>query len=211
MAAGITRKKPPELLTVEEQYFCFNEQDASTGDWTTTFDEEVIEYPTVVDVTVTENADAWTDWASGQDYASESLISYADLETSNIAVDDAMIERLRGNTVDGGVVLGGGAANRPYFAYGISKLNADGTRDMRWYPKCKLVESDDTAQTSGESHSVQELGLTVRAFGFNDHQDKYVRVLTSESAMARMTKAAFFAAPLLTKADVVAALPSSGG
>jgi hypothetical protein len=81
--------------------------------------------------------------------------------------------------------------------------------DMRWYPKCKLVDNSDATQTSTDSHSDQTDSLTIRAYGFDATQNQEVKVLTAETANAGITEAAFFAAPVMT-IDAVKALRTNG-
>jgi hypothetical protein len=90
-------------------------------------------------------------------------------------------------------------------------IKKDGTRNMKWFPKCKLTENTDATATSSDSHSDQNDTLTIRAYGFDADQNQDVSCLTSETANAGITEDAFFAAPLLTVAAVKALRGVTGG
>lgn len=201
---AITEKRPPTKYTVGAQYICFNEDpewDASE------FETDVIKLPTVVDVTAADNSDSYQSYASGEVYESDTIVTYKELSVTQLAFDEKTIARMKGDTVDEGIIMSGGVKTRPYFAYGLPIIKKDGTMDMRWYPKCKLVDNSDATATSTDSHSDQTDSLTIRAYGFDATQNQEVKVLTAETANAGITEAAFFAAPVLTVAAAKALRP----
>lgn len=192
---AITEKRPSTKYTVGAQYICFNED----PEWDSSeFETDVIKLPTVVDVTVADNSDSYQSYASGEVYESDTIVTYKELSVTQLAFDEKTIARMKGDTVDEGIIMSGGIKTRPYFAYGVPIIKKDRTMDMRWYPKCKLVDNSDATATSTDSHSDQTDSLTIRAYGFDATQNQEVKVLTGETANAGITEAAFFAAPILT-------------
>ena len=142
---AITEKRPSTKYTVGAQYICFNEDpewDASE------FETDVIKLPTVVDVTAADNSDSYQSYASGEVYESDTIVTHKELSVTQLAFDEKTIARMKGDTVDEGIIMSGGVKTRPYFAYGVPIIKKDGTRDMRWYPKCKLVDNSDSTATS---------------------------------------------------------------
>lgn len=201
---AITEKRPSTKYTVGAQYICFNED----PEWDSSeFETDVIKLPTVVDVTVADKSDSYQSYASGEVYESDTIVTYKELSVTQLAFDEKTIAKMKGDTVDEGIIMSGGVKTRPYFAYGVPIIKKDGTRDMRWYPKCKLVDNSDATATSTDSHSDQTDSLTIRAYGFDATQNQEVKVLTGETANAGITEAAFFAAPILTVAAAKALRP----
>ena len=201
---AITEKRPSTKYTVGAQYICFNED----PEWDSSeFETDVIKFPTVVNVTVADNSDSYQSYASGEVYESDTIVTYKELSVTQLAFDEKTIARMKGDTVDEGIIMSGGVKTRPYFAYGLPIIKKDGTMDMRWYPKCKLVDNSDATATSTDSHSDQTDSLTIRAYGFDATQNQEVKVLTGETANAGITEAAFFAAPVLTVAAAKALRP----
>lgn len=202
---AITEKRPSTKYTVGAQYICFN----TDPDWdAASFETDVTKLPTVVDVGVADNSDSYQSYASGAVYDSDTLVTYKEISVTQLAFDEATIAKMKGDTIDSGIILSGGIKTRPFFAYGVPIIKKDKTMDMRWYPKCKLVDNSDATATSTDSHSDQTDSLTIRAYGFDDTQNQEVKVLTSETANAGITEAAFFAAPVLTVTAAKALRPT---
>lgn len=194
---AITEKKPSTKYTVGAQYICFNtDPDWDPGD----FESDVLKLPTVTNIDVKDNSDSYQSYASGAVYESDTIVTYKEISVTQLAFDDATIAKMKGDTVDTGIILSGGVKARPFFAYGVPIIKKDKTLDMRWYPKCKLVENSDATATSTDSHSDQTDTLTIRAYGFDDDQNQEIKVLTGETANASITEEKFFAAPVLTVA-----------
>ena len=203
---AITQKKPPVKLTVGAQYIVFNTMDGD--EWTTNFDEDVLKFPTAVNVEAADNNDSYEDYASGEIYDADTVTQYTDLTAEQIAIDSQTIAQMKGYNTSGGAFLGGGKRTRPYFGYGIPVIKKDGTKELRWYPKCKLVENTDRTETSEASHKTQTDTLTIRAYPFNAAQDIVAGVDTGDSTYARITEELFFATPVMTIADITALIPS---
>lgn len=207
---AITEKKPSVKLTVGAQYICLNTMDAN-NDWTDAFETEVIKLPTVTQVQITDNSDSYDSYASGAIYDSDTEIQSKDIQETNLAFSDTLLAKLRGDVVDGGVIVEGKLGTvRPYFAYGIVVQKKNGELDLRWYPKCKLVENSDSTATSEESHSDQTDDITIRAYRMADDKGIAVRVNTGEEGYDTVTEEAFFAVPLTT-ADAAKALAGGNG
>ena len=205
--SGITKVHPSTKHTVGSQYICMDTMDAN-NEWTSSFSSDVTELPTVVDVEFKDNSDAYDSYASGAVYESDAPVTSQEISETNIAFPAMLLAELRGETTDSdGVVLGGGYGVRPYFAYGCEIINKDGSKELRWYPKCKLTENSDKTATSEDSHKEQNDTVTIKAYGFDTDGHTYIKALTGESGMSTLTNAAFFAAPLLTIAAVKALIP----
>ena len=203
---SITEKKPSTKYTVGAQYICFN-----AADWSASaFETDVVKLPTVVDVEVSDNSDSYESYASGSVYESDTIIMYKDIKVTNLVFPEEVLAKMKGDAVDEGVILAGGVKTRPYFAYGVPIIKKDGTRNLRWYPKCKLVENSDKTATSTATHSDQTDTLTIRAYGFDEDMNQEVSVLTDVEDNAGITEAAFFAAPLTTVAGAKALRPPKG-
>ena len=83
---AITELRPKIKLTVGAQYICFNEGDAN-GDWDEdAFESDVSKFPTVVQASITDEADSYDVYASGAVYDSD-----ANVISRTIAVTTALI------------------------------------------------------------------------------------------------------------------------
>lgn len=208
---SITSKKPPLKETVGAQYICFNTA-TEDGDWTKTFEENVEKTETVKSVKVTENGESTPVHASGKVYDTDETISGVDIEVENVAFVAETLAKMRGDIVDtGGLVLSGGKGIRPYFAYGKVVIMRGGKVRYEWYPKCKLAENSDNANTSEEKFSEQTDTVTIKAYPFNENKDIKAMVdSTMASFPVGLTEEKFFAKPILTKEDLKTATGVGG-
>ena len=155
---------------------------------------------------VTENSETSDVYASGKVYDSDTPTSSIDIEVEVIAFPDDTISRMRGDTVGtSGLILSGGNSERPVFGYGKVVLLKDGKCRYEWYPKCKLTENSDDIATSEEKASEQTDTLKIRAYPF-DAAGNIVCKVTESTAPAGLTEEKFFAKPILTEADLTAAV-----
>lgn len=201
---SIKTKKPSMKQTVGAQYICF--ADVSEGEeFDGTYEADVEKTEVVKQVKVTENSDASDSYASGKVYDSDTPISSIDIETEVIAFPDDTIAKLRGDTVDNGLILAGANSSRPFFAYGKVVKLRNGSYRFEWYPKCKLTENSDDIATSEEKSSEQTDTIKIRAYPF-DARGNIVCKVTESTMPEGMTEAKFFAKPILTSADLTSAV-----
>lgn len=206
---SITSKKPPIKETVGAQYICFA---TAKEEWDGTFEAEVEKTETVKSVKVTENGESTSVYASGKVYDTDETVSGVDIEVENIAFVTETLAKMRGDVVDeGGLILSGGKGIRPYFAYGKVVIMRGGKARYEWYPKCKLAENSDNANTSEEKFSEQTDTVTIKAYPFNDAGNVKAMVdSTMTSFPAGLTEDKFFAKPILTKEELKAAAGAGG-
>lgn len=204
---GIVTKKPPIKETVGAQYVCFNTP-TEEGEWSDKFETEVEKTNVVKSVKVTENSESADVYASGEIYDTDESTSATDIEVQIIAFPADTLARMRAEVVDeGGLHLSGGNGTRPFFAYGkVVKLKKGGVR-YDWFPKCKLAENSDEANTKEEKFSEQSDTIKIKAYPFNENGDirAYVNSTSSKFPIG-LTEDKFFAKPILTKEDLTAAV-----
>ncbi|MFA6718333.1 MAG: major tail protein [Prevotella sp.] len=194
---AIAQSKPSIVITVGAQYICLDTPDKD-GSWTDKYAEEVTKLPTVVSAEVKDTTDSYDAYSSGNVYDTDTDVLSEEISVENIAFPAQLVAKLRGDTVDSGIIMSGGLRTRPWFAYGIPIINKDGSKLLRWYPKCKLTDNDDKTETSEDKHKDQNKTLTIKAYQFNDAADIKVEMDTSDEAAKMVTEDTFFAVPLTT-------------
>ena len=200
-------KKPIIKETVVSLYKAFNTPTES-GDFSETY-EETIKSDVVKNIGTTENAENTTVRASGTDYETVNQTSSIDMAVEVVAFDPATLARMRGDDTsdEGGLMLSGAPARRPFFAFGKVVKKVGGGVQYAWYPKCQLVENTDDIATSEDSFAEQNDTITIRAYAFNDADQKRTYVDSeTENYPAGLTEEKFFTKPILKAADLVAAI-----
>ena len=168
-------------------------------DWTNIFESDVEKTKVVKSVKVTENADASNIYSSGEIYDNVDTVNTVSIEVEVIAFPDATMAKMRGDNVsEEGLILSGGNRAKPFFAYGkVVKLKGGKVR-YDWYPKCKLVENTDQANTSEEKFKEQTDTIKITAYPFNDDGDIVAKVSSDVNKPEGLTEDKFFAKPILT-------------
>ena len=200
-------KKPMIKETVGSLYTAFNTP-TEAGDFSETY-EETMKSDVVKNIGTTENAENTTVRASGTDYETVNQTSSIDMAVEVVAFDPATLARMRGDDTsdEGGLMLSGAPARRPFFAFGKVVKKVGGGVQYAWYPKCQLVENTDDIATSEDSFSEQNDTITIRAYAFNDNDQKKTYVDSeTENYPKGLTEKKFFTKPILKAADLVAAI-----
>lgn len=203
---SITEKKPAIKETVGAQYICFNEMNED-NDWTNSFETDVEKTKVVKSVKVTENTDAVDIYSSGEIYDNVDSVNTVSIEVEVIAFPDATLAKMRGDGVSKeGLILSGGNRPKPFFAYGkVVKLKGNKVR-YDWYPKCKLVENTDQADTSEGKFKEQTDTIKITAYPFNDDGDIVAKVSSDVNMPEGLSEGKFFAKPILTVDDLINAV-----
>lgn len=202
---AIKTKKPSRKQTVGAQYLCFASAEEAGG-YDGTYEADVEKTEVVKNVKITENSETSDAYASGKVYDSDTPMASIDVEVEVLAFPDDTISRMRGDTVEkSGLILSGANSERPFFAYGKVVKLKNGNSRYEWYPKCKLTENSDDVATSEEKASEQTDTIKIRAYPFDIAGNIFTKV-TESTAPEGLTEEKFFAKPILTDADLTAAL-----
>lgn len=200
--------KPMLKETVGSLYTAFNTP-TEAGEFDPNTYEETSKSDVVKNIGTTENSEATTVRASGSDYEVVNQTSSIDMAVEVVAFDPSELARMRGDDTsdEGGLILSGAPARRPFFAFGKVVKKVGGGVQYAWYPKCQLVENTDDIATSEDTFSEQNDTITIRAFAFNEDNQKKVYVDSETVNFPKgLKEEQFFAKPILTKEDLVAAI-----
>lgn len=199
----ITTKTPFIKQTVGALYACF----ATAHSPAMVYDIAVVKSEVVKAIKTTENADSAVLRASGKVYKTITAASSIEHAVEVVAFDPADLAKMRGDTVDvGGLVLSGAPADRPYFAFGKVVQLDGGKFRYEWFPKCQLTANSDDIATSEEKFSEQNDTLTITAYPFDTAGNIKASVQSDMTGFpAGLTEAEFFAAPILTAANLITA------
>lgn len=197
-------KKPMIKETVGALHLAFNTPDLN-GEFDPSTYEETLKLAVVKNISTTENAESTVVRASGQDYKTVNQTSSIEMAVEVAAFDPGVLARMRGDDTsdNGGLILSGAPAERPFFAFGKVVKKVGGGVQYAWYPKCQLVENTDDIATSEDTFSEQNDTITIRAYSFNNADQKKTYV-DSETANypAGLTEEGFFTKPIINAEDL---------
>lgn len=208
---AIQTKKPMVKETVGGLYYTFNTP-TENGDFNPQkYEETVVKSDVVKNIGTTENAEAVTVRASGQDYTTVNQNESIEMAIEVVAFDPGDLAKMRGDIVaEGGLNRSGRTTVRPFFAFGKVVKKVGGGVEYAWYPKCQLVENTDDIATKEESFSEQNDTVTIKAYSFNNLDDKKVYVNSEMSNFPEgLTEEKFFAKPILEDTDLSTAIAPS--
>lgn len=212
MPNNITEKKPPIKQTVGAMYLCFATMEMDANEeiinvYGGTYEDTVNKLKTVKSVTVTENSDSNDVYASGEIYDSNDEVRTEDIQVETIAFPDEILAKMKGETVTTSkLVFSGGNGIKPYFAFGkVVKFKGDKYR-YEWYPKCRLTDNTNQANTKEESFSEQTDTINIKAYPFDDNGNIVARISSEIGLPEGFTEEKFFNKPILTESDLTTAM-----
>lgn len=208
---AITNKKPMLKETVGSLYYAFNTPTES-GEYNAETYENPVKSDVVKNIGTTENSENTTIRASGTDYETVNQTASVDMAVEVVAFDPADLARMRGDDTSdtGGLILSGAPSKRPFFAFGKVVKKVGGGVQYAWYPKCQLVENTDDIATSEDTFSEQNDTITIRAYAFDDNNQKKAYVDSETTNFPEgLTEEKFFTKPILTKSDLATAVAPS--
>lgn len=199
----IQNKRPEYIETVGAQYICFATASQNPLEFSGTYEANVEKTETVKKISVKENTETTSIHASGKVYANSSKMESVEITVDAIAFDRETLIKMRGETVgSNGLILGGGNAYRPYFAYGKTVKLSNGKCRYDWFPKCQLIENSDDAETSEGKNKEQNESITIRAMPFDDAENTRASVDTQIAVAKAITEEKFFAKPITKDSDL---------
>ena len=205
---AITTKKPMIKETVGGMYYCFNTPTKEGEFDPEKYDEEVSKCNNVKNIGTTENSEATAVRASGTDYETVNQTSSIDMAVEVVAFDPGDLAKMRGDDTsdEGGLILSGAPSKRPFFAFGKVVKKVGGGVQYAWYPKCQLVENTDDIGTSEDTFSEQNDTVTIRAYAFDDKNQKKAYVDSETTNFPKgLTEEKFFTKPILKSEDLATA------
>lgn len=205
---AITTKNPMVKETVGGMYYVFNTPTKSGEYDPEKYEENVSKCNVVKNIGTTENAEAVTVKASGQDYTTVNQNESIEMAIEVVAFDPGDLAKMRGDIIgEGGLNRSGRTTVRPFFAFGKVVKKVGGGVEYAWYPKCQLVENTDDIATKEDSFSEQNDTVTIKAYSFNDADDKKVYVNSEMSNFPEgLTEEKFFEKPILADEDLETAI-----
>ncbi|MGG5740471.1 phage tail protein [Bacillus cereus group sp. IBL03679] len=148
---------------VEDLYLCMMEGDEST-DSLPTYEEDIYKQTNISDLTISTTSTNFTKWASNKkiiNIVKNTAFGLAfNLAGLNREVKDKIFAKERKKGVSFETAK---AKEYPKFAVGVVFPLNDGTKLVRWYPKCTVAPVEESWKTQNEEMTVDDIAYTITA------------------------------------------------
>ncbi|PEO16802.1 phage tail protein [Bacillus wiedmannii] len=166
----VTNKEIQYSVGVEDLYICMMAGDEST-DSLPTYEEDIYKQTNISDLTISTTSTNFTKWASNKkiiNIVKNTAFGLAfNLAGLNREVKDKIFAKERKKGVSFETAK---AKEYPKFAVGVVFPLNDGTKLVRWYPKCTVAPVEESWKTQNEEMTVDDIAYTITAdpLLFND-------------------------------------------
>jgi|GEM_PF-1509683 len=166
----IVNKEIQYSVGIEELYLCMMEGEELT-DALPTYEEDIYKQTNISDLTISTTSTNFTKWASNKkiiNIVKNTAFGLAfNLAGLNREVKDKIFAKKRKKGVSFETAK---AKEYPKFAVGVVFPLNDGTKVLRWYPKCTVAPIEESWKTQNEEMTVDDVAYTITAdpLLFND-------------------------------------------
>lgn len=190
MSNEIKKNKPMRNVGVGNLYYSFAKNIDDL-----TYEEIIHKSSAVKTIGTTEDSSSEKIYGSNAVYDTDTSTSGIELAIALIAFHPAHRARMKGHKVENGFIIKNVNDEGEYFALGVVYPKKSGHYTFDWYPKCKLSEATNQAQTKDENGiNSQDKELTIQAMEFNDAGDYCIEYDTEllEEGNTALTEEEFF-------------------
>ncbi len=199
---SIVTEKFFRSVGVGAQYTCFKsiEVGAVNG-----YDAQVSKLKNVAKIDTTEEATTAPAWGSNEQADQDIIRSAPTLGIETLAYPANILIRMQGGAKTGAFVKRGGMNEGEEFAHGVVYPMKGGHYKYVWYPRCKLVSANHSAQTKDDKGiNSQNKTVNIQVMEFDEDGNWEIAYYTElvPDGETPITEAEFFAAPLLAPIEV---------
>ncbi|TCW59002.1 hypothetical protein EC917_101256 [Bacillus thuringiensis] len=166
----VVNKEIQYTVGIEDLYLCMMAGD-ETVDALPTYEEDIYKQTNISDLTISNTTTNFTKWASNKkiiNIVKNTAFGLAfNLAGLNREVKDKIFAKQRTKGVSFETAK---AREYPKFAVGVVFPLNDGTKLVRWYPKCTVAPVEESWKTQNEEMTVDDIAYTITAdpLLFND-------------------------------------------
>jgi hypothetical protein len=159
----VVNKEIQYSVGIEELYLCMMEGDEST-EALPTYEEDIYKQTNISDLAISTTSTNFTKWASNKkiiNIVKNTAFGLAfNLAGLNREVKDKIFAKERKKGVSFETAK---AKEYPKFAVGVVFPLNDGTKLVRWYPKCTVAPVEESWKTQNEEMVVDDIAYTITA------------------------------------------------
>lgn len=155
----IVSQKPAYWITVRDNFwnFLLKEQGIARE-----YEKDIYQAPVVKSIGLTKTVAAGDIYASGIVYDTTQRVSGGEIALGAVALDRELLDKAAGCLVEGGFSYDNTQDIGTEFGFGYYLDESDGNKVYYWHPRCKLVPSDESVETSTDAAIDPQRDYTVK-------------------------------------------------
>ncbi|MDH4419938.1 phage tail protein [Bacillus cereus] len=159
----VVNKEIQYTVGVEELYVCMMDG-AETPDARPTYEEEIYKQTNISDLTISTTSTNFTKWASNKKIINIVKNTAFGLAFNLAGLNREVKDKIFGKQRTKGVSFETAKAREyPKFAVGVPFPLNDGTKLVRWYPKCTVAPIEESWKTQNEEMTVDDIAYQITA------------------------------------------------
>ncbi|WP_410985930.1 major tail protein [Bacillus paranthracis] len=159
----VVNKEIQYTVGVEELFLCMMEGD-ETPDALPAYEADVYKQTNISDLTISNTTTNFTKWASNKKIINIVKNTAFGLAFNLAGLNREVKDKIFGKTRTKGVSFETAKAREyPKFAVGVVFPLNDGTKLVRWYPKCTVAPVEESWKTQGDEMTVDDIAYTITA------------------------------------------------
>ena len=159
----VVNKEIQYTVGIEELYLCMMAGD-ETPDALPTFEEEIYKQTNISDLTISNTTTNFTKWASNKKIINIVKNTSFGLAFNLAGLNREVKDKIFGKQRTKGVSFETAKAREyPKFAVGVPFPLNDGTKLVRWYPKCTVAPIEESWKTQNEEMTVDDIAYQITA------------------------------------------------
>ncbi|MED2985518.1 phage tail protein, partial [Bacillus thuringiensis] len=150
----IVNKEIQYSVGIEELYLCMMEGEEST-DALPTYEEDIYKQTNISDLGISTTSSNFVKWASNKKIINIQKNTAFELALNLAGLNREVKDKIFAKTRKKGVSFETAKAKEyPKFAVGVVFPLNDGTKVLRWYPKCTVAPIEESWKTQGDEMTV---------------------------------------------------------
>ena len=156
----IVAQKPAYWITVRDNYWNFLLEEVGAARM---YEKEIYQSPVVKSIELTKTVSSGDIYASGIVYDSVSRVNGGEIGLGAVALDRMLVDKASGClTSEDGFVYDSSNDIGKEFGFGYYLDESDGNKVYYWHPRCKLVPSDESVETSTDAAVDPQRDYTIK-------------------------------------------------
>lgn len=208
---AIERKDIQYSVGVEDLYICFM-QGEETSDALPTYEDTIYRQTNITDLTISTTSTNVVKWASNKKIINLIKNTAFGLAFNLAGLDREVKDKMFGKTRTKGISFETAKAKEyPKFAVGVVFPLSDGSKLVRWYPRCTVSPVEESWKTQNNEMTVDDVAYTITADPLLYNDVTQVELDTGAADAAGIKAEDFLSQVVCDESQIETLFPSGSG